>query len=298
MLPKSFTSPSPSLIKYLQRLEQTVGGTLIDRQHSPLRLTCIGEHFYDYVQHIRLQEFALQTKINEINNMGRDCITIGMALWRANVLLPEFLPLFLQKHPLIQINLKEGSATFLENSILEDDLDFCIMNLPFNYGGISFEPIAEEHIFLVGSKRNVLVQELLAEAGDMDCEFFHTDICRFKSEPFILTQPGQHITQFVNEMLGRNNLELNCILRTLNVSTAVNMAAANMGFSFVPELGTHSKAFPKDDVVLFTVNEPVLSCTLAIAYKKSKYLSKASQLFISELKEFISRSSYAGLRET
>lgn len=276
----------PSLSKYLQRLESSVGAKLIDRSRSPLRLTCAGELFYEYVQTLRIQKFALQTKINEINHCGRDSITVGMALWRSNVLLPEFLPIFLKKHPLIQVRLEEGSAALMENAIQEETVDFCIMNLPVNYANVSYDVIAEEYILLVGSRENAFTQELLAENSQGD-PFPHADIRSFGSQPFILTKPGQHITAYVNEMLSQNKMELNCIFKTGNVATAVNMAAANMGFTFVPELGTFSRTFPRDDLVLFTVNTPPLRCVLAAVHKKSRYLSAASQIFIAELQRFV-----------
>ena len=274
----------PSLTKYLQRLETELDVELFERKQQPLKLTYAGVCFYDYVKHISEQEKTLRDKISEIKNKGRAKITIGMALWRANVLLPEFLPGFMQRHPLIQVILKEGSATTLENAIMNEEVDFSIMNLPVTYANVYYEPIIDEHIFMVGSRQSPLVQRLTA------CQFNgpprHADIHVFVSQPFILAQPGQHITNYVNSMLSRNNVELNCIFRTAHVSTAVNLAAANVGFTFVPEIGTHSSYFPMNKVALFTVDSPPLKCSFAVVYKKNRYLSDASQIFIRELKYF------------
>ena len=276
----------PSLTKYLQRLEADLGVELFERKQQPLKLTYAGTCFYDYVKHISEQEKTLRDKISEIKNKGRAKITIGMALWRANVLLPEFLPVFMQRHPLIQVHLKEGSAATLESAIMNEEVDFCVMNLPVTYANVYYEPIIEEHIFMVGSRQSPLVERLTA--GQFDAPPRHADIHVFTAQPFILTQPEQHITNYVNSMLSRNNVELNCVFRTANVSTAVNLAAANVGFTFVPEIGTHSSYFPWEKVALFTVDSPPLTCTFAAVYKKTRYLSDASQIFIRELKNFCS----------
>lgn len=274
----------PSLTKYLQRLEAELGIELFERKQQPLKLTYAGTCFYDYVKQVSEQEKTLRDKISEIKNEGRAQIAIGMALWRANVLLPEFLPGFMQRHPLIQVKLKEGSAVTLENAIMNEEIDFGIMNLPVTYANVYYEPIIQEHIFMVGSRQSPLVQRLTA--CRFDAPPHHADIHVFAAQPFILTQPGQHITNYVNSMLSRNNVELNCIFRTANVSTAVNLAAANVGFTFVPEIGTHSSYFPMEKVALFTVDSPPLTCTFAAVYKKTRYLSDASQIFIRELKSF------------
>lgn len=277
----------PSLTKYLQRLENTVGARLLDRSHSPLTLTAAGEAFYTYVLNIQQAEKKLTKQIYEIQNCGRDRINIGMALWRANVLLPEFLPYFFQKYPLIEVNLVEGPASATEEAIQNDTIDFGIMNLPINYENVNYETISDEYILLVGSRNNPKIKKIMDESPKG--QFIHIDLKEMCQEPFILTQPNQHITNYVNRMLSRNELELNCTFRTANVATAVNLAAANLGFTFVPELGTKCKSFPANDVALFTVDNPPLRCTLAAVYKKSRYLSTAARLFITELKDFCSR---------
>ena len=274
----------PSLTKYLQRLENSVGATLFDRKQTPLKLTLAGEYFLEYVLQMQKEEKWLNTRIEEIQNKGRDSITIGMPLWRSSVLLPEFLPGFYKRHPLIQIKLVEGPASLLEESIRTDEIDFGIMNLPVNYADITYEPLAKEYIFLMGSREMPAVQEILRR--HQGNEYPHADIDALRAQPFILTQPGQHLTDFINKMLSRHNLTLNCVLRTRNVATAVNLAAAGLGFTFIPALGTQSHDFPADRVALFTVDDPLLRCTLAAVYKKEKYLSSAMKLFLSEFHEF------------
>lgn len=278
----------PSLTKYLQRLEDKVGAKLIDRDQTPIKLTTAGEYYYDYLLRAEAEVLKFESIIGEIVNEGRDSITIGMPLWRSSVILPEFLPYFLKKYPLITVHLHESGAAKLENALMKDEIDFGIMNLPVNYANLSHDIIIEEYIFLVGSRKNSIIRKILEDNPSVD--YPHIDINNFTNEPFVLTKPGQHITSYVDRMLSRNKLELNCVFRTANVTTALNLAAANIGFTFVPEFGTKSKFFLNDLVALCTIDDPPLRCKLAAVYKKSKYLSNASKLFIEELKKFVSDS--------
>lgn len=275
----------PSLTKYLQRLEAAVGAQLIDRSKTPLRLTYSGQLFYEYVMKLAEEERDLLTKLSEARDADRGTVTIGMPLWRANIILPEFLPAFSRRHPLIEVKLIEGSAAVLEGAIARDEIDFGLMNLPVNYANVNYTSITEEHILMVGCRDNAFVQKYILTAPKLGPHYY-ANIHDFAHLPFIFTQPGQHITGFVNSMLSKNNLELNCVFRTSNVATAVNMAIADMGFTFVPELGTRCRFFPADKLGLFFVNNPPLHCTFAAVYKKNKYLSRVASCFISELKEF------------
>lgn len=275
----------PALTKYLRNLEEDLGIRLFTRTQGELKITDAGKYFYEYVQRVQNEERNLRTRIAEIQFEGRASLRIGMPLWRSSVMLPDFLHMFLQEYPLISIELMEGSAAKLEAALMNEDVDLCIMNLPVSYANVSYLPVAEEYIYLMGSRENELVKKICAEHPD--CVHPNVDIRQFAQQPFVLTQPGQHITEYINTMLSRNDMVLDCILRTSNVTTAVNMAACNLGFTFIPEAGTHSRFFPLQDTVLFTVNDPPLRCTLAAVYKRSVYLSKAAQIFIRKLTEYI-----------
>jgi len=279
------------LTKYLQRLEVELGEKLFDRKQYPIKLTYVGQCFYEYVKKVEEEKLKLEAKIDEFRNMGRDKIIIGMPLWRSNILFPEFFPIFSQSYPLIQVYLKEVSSSVIENQIISNEIDIGIVNLPINYANLLYEPIAQEHILLACSKKNPFIQDMLSKTRDHPF-YPNIDIRALPDQPFILTQPGQYLTEYVNAMLSSLKLELNCVFRTANVSTAINLVAANVGFTFVPEIGTKSKYFPLNDIALFTLGNPPLETSLVAIYKKSKYLSNAMRLFISELRSFCNSNKW------
>ncbi len=274
----------PSLTKYLQRLETKLGVELFYRTNNAMRLTAAGRYLYEYITSVTKEESRLQTRIREVQNLGRDTLTIGMPLWRSNVLLPEFMPFFHEKYPLIDIRLREGKAADIEAWIRTEEVDLGVMNLPVNYAEISYYELATEYVLLAASRKNRLIAKY--RSADNGEAYPHIDIHEVAECPYILTKEGQHITDFIDQMVSRNHIELNCVFRTSNVGTAINMAATNFGFTFVPEFGTFSRFFPRDDLFLFTVDDPPLRCTLAAVYKKTHYLSHASRIFISTLREF------------
>ena len=105
-----------ALTKYLQRIEASFGTELFNRKERPLRLTYAGQLFYEYIQAEETIKQNLIDRIGEITSQGREKICIGMPLWRSCVLLPGFLKSFMLRHPLISIELSEGSAKHLENA--------------------------------------------------------------------------------------------------------------------------------------------------------------------------------------
>ena len=278
----------PSLTKYLKKLEKRLGIELFDRTHQPLKLTLAGQYFYDYVINIQKEKHNLEQYISEIREHGRSTITIGMSLWRSSIMLPDFLPGFLERHPLTTVRLIEGSAKKLEEAIMNEDVDLCIMNLPVNYSNVTHIPLIEEYIYLVAGKNAIEVNAYYQTNSDINGSSLPwVDIRALKDKPFVMTQPGQHITEYVNSMLSKLNLNLPCIIRTANVTTAINLAASGLGFTFVPEFCTRSSYFPRNKVSLFLVDSPPLRCTLAVVYKKNNHLSQGAKNFIADLTRFI-----------
>lgn len=68
------------------------------------------------------------------------------------------------------------------------------------------------------------------------------------------------------------NVEPVNILTTTNNTTAINLVAENMGFTFLPESGIHRTPY-MDRLSFFTVGDPPLTCPMAVVYKKNSFLS-------------------------
>lgn len=224
-------------------------------------------------------------QIQEIKNKGRDKIRIGMPLWRSSVILPIFLKEFKARHPLVTIELCEGSARYLEGKVMDDSLDFILVNLPINYANIILEPLFQENILLIGSRQDPYLQSL-AKKSALAGGHYHASIGDFVDSDFIMAQRSQHITLFVEEMLRQYRTEITPIIRTQNVTLAVNMAAAGLGYTFIPEFGTTSDFFPSEMVFKFTLNDPPFTCEFAAVYRKNKHISWACHAFIDEFREY------------
>ena len=83
------------------------------------------------------------------------------------------------------------------------------------------------------------------------------------------------------------------ILVTTNNTTAINLAAENMGFAFLQESGISRTPY-LDRLACFTIGDPPLTCPTAVVYKKNGFLSPAARAFIDLTKEFYRRFNRDG----
>ena len=75
---------------------------------------------------------------------------------------------------------------------------------------------------------------------------------------------------------------------TTNNTTAINLVAEGIGFSFLPETGLKRYSHLKQ-LAHFTVGEPPLTCPLAAVYKKNSFLTPAARAFIDLTQEYYNK---------
>lgn len=275
----------PSLSKFIQRLEKESGIDLFDHSSSPLKLTYAGEHYYEYVKKAETLEKNLFSEIDEIKNGERGEIRLGLAPWRSSTLLPEILPAFSAQYPNIKVTVIEGKSSFLEHELLKKRLDFCVINLIDNlkYSHLNHDVLFEEEILLAGNTNNISICNATEHTPHSKYPFL--DLSYLVNETFIMTKSGQKLTNMGYQLFSKKNFQPKKILEIENVTTAINLVAANMGFAFIPAAGAEPELLPPG-ISLFSTDSPPLKWSFAIVRRKDSYETKCAALFAKALKNY------------
>lgn len=281
----------PALSKYLKRLENRIGASLVDRSTSPLKLTHIGGIYLRYATQIAQLDQQFQDELAEIQNVEHGTVAIGISQWRGSFVLPHVLPILLKRYPQINVTIVEGKTRELIDKLLNRKLDLCIMNLysvtdPEN---LEWKKIADERVLLAANANHPLVQAALSNNSSgayslSQKSFPHFDITSLEHEQFVLMEDSSNITRVALEMFQKRGIVLQKIQGVENLVSALYHVSANMDFTFIPESGTYSNYVP-ENVVLFTVDEPVLSRPLSIITRRSEAPSRAAKIFMDVVHE-------------
>ena len=84
----------PYLSQYLAKLEANLGVTLLDRSHTPLRLTAAGELFHAYLERQGYLDRQLESDLQQLQEKKRQQLHIGVSTWRGSTLLPDIMRRF------------------------------------------------------------------------------------------------------------------------------------------------------------------------------------------------------------
>lgn len=272
----------PSLSQYINRLETQLGVTLFDRTVSPLALTYAGELYIETANKIIALSNQLQKKYDDISELKTGRLNIGLTPSKANNPLPMILPVFRNKYPNIDLTITESSSDGLEEMLTKGIIDVCMINLPIQNTDIEYEEILDEKILLAAPPSFSDYEETT------DGSYPQIDIKRLKDKNFILLKPDQRMRQISNIIFSKAGIKPKIILETRSIETSLRLCSVGMGFCFVPETAVFNSILdnaPK----LFVVNNPPLIWTLAIAYRKNSYHTKASLAFAEIAKQVLKK---------
>ncbi len=279
-----------ALTKYIKRLESSLGTVLFERT-TPVQLTYAGELYLQYARRGLRQEEELLQHFQEISRKERGKIRLGISSFRGSVLLPRVLPVYQQRHPKIQIELVERQSPDLVNALINGQLDLCISNPSdiINYTDLIYETLFSEKMLLAVSsdfprlRRYVRNPSLIREQNRQHY-YPVADIAALADEPFLMLQPQQGMAYLVENVLRARNIHLTRTLRTTNLTTAINLSAAGLGFCFVPDTLCAENQLPSD-LLLFRFHEKPVIWEHAAFYRKDVLLGKPGRAFIDLIKD-------------
>jgi len=255
----------PALSKAIKSLESEIGLTLIHRSNKTHELTDAGSVVFEYAQKIIAQVEEMSSTLHDMTNLTRGNINIGLPPIIGSLFFPKIIAAFHKAYPNIQINIREYGAAKVVKSVEEGEFEMGVAVLPLTDDSFHIFPLVKEALKLIvpeshrfANRKKVHMKELKAE------EFI------FYSEEFALYEIMRR--KFIQE-----GFEPNIIFKSSQWDFMVEIVAANLGISILPE-SICNRA--NNNQVRFIDLEPVTNWELVIITKKDRYLSVASRRFI------------------
>lgn len=268
----------PSLSQYIAKIEQQMGVLLFDRSVSPLRLTFAGSLYVDAARRILDLHQQLEQQMDDITQLKRGHLRLGISAFRSAYFLPEVLPEFLRCYPGIEVSLLEGSLQELEEAACRGLSDLSILTLPVDEALFAFEPILREEILIALPQGHPL-----QTGNEKEKQRESLSLRSLAEEPFILLKTGHKLRQISNELFRQAGFQPRVVLETKSIEAAHHLAAAGMGVTLTLDTLIRSRQSEAQSR-FFSIKDAPCFRTLAVAYAKDRYRSEAAQAFVSFLR--------------
>lgn len=278
----------PALTKSIAKLEQELGVKLFDRSTTPLQLTYAGERYLEGMKNISAMKYQLDRELEDIANMRRERLIIGIPETRSQRWLSTVLPLFLREYPGVDLRVREKNSTGeLESDLVADRIDLAlVITLPMMVPGLDYEVIRKEQIMVLASPKHPMFADLdLSSVDLMERVLHYIRPERLDGQPYIASLPEQGLARIADQLFERFSITPKTVLELSNTSTARALARDNVGFVVTPTHTILARKMRDAEMACCTITDPPTERTIIAAYKKDRVLSNAARRFIDVVKQ-------------
>ncbi len=199
----------PAVSKTIRNLEETYKITLFLRKRNSIELTSEGKAFLIYVNKILEIYAAMEHQFLHQNKTFPNIINFGVSTTVANYIIPKVIAKFRTQFPKIKFEITSGNSDDVEDLILNQKLNFGIIEGKNTNRKLQFKEFIKDEIVLVTNVKN---------------NAFKKDVISLKELqeiPIILREMGSGTKEIIFEYLNKHQIKkLNTVV-TLNSTEAI-----------------------------------------------------------------------------
>lgn len=293
---KKLHVPQPSLSVMVRKIEEEIGIPLFDRTSKPIRLTETGREYLSCANEIRQIEKHFDDYVDSISNLESGTLRIGANQMFSELIMPGFLMKFLSKYPKITVEITDANTAILQKSLTAGELDLIIDNQNLNDQIFEKKVLKKEHFllavpaaFVSNSQMNhhLSYADILNEKH-LSKEIPTVNLSCFANDPFILLTKENETRQVTDTLFRKAGITPNVRLEVDRLSTMFRYIKLGAADSLISDTLIQNIDAEVSDVYFYKVSEKAIH-NIVVSYKRSKYYSRAMQVFIDELSAYFKK---------
>lgn len=269
---KNFTKASevlhisqPALSKMIKSLEDELDMTLIVRSNKTSEITDAGFIVMQYAQKILLQIDEMTTILNDLTELQRGTIRVGIPPIIGSLYFPSVMAEFHKQYPNITINITEYGGAKVVKSVEEGEIELGVAVLPVDEEMFNIYPIVEDGMKLLLHHQHPLADRDLIHLKEL------------KDEEFIFYHEDFALHDIMWNRFIREGFQPKILFKTSQWDLMSEMVGADLGVTILPE--SICNRVENKHVNIIDI-EPFTPWNLAVITKKDKYLSFAAKRLI------------------
>ena len=258
-----------SISKSIKKLEEELNTKLFYRKPHGIELTEEGKSVLYYVEKAYGNLLTAERIIKETDNLERGKLNIGLPSYISSFYFMDKIIDFYKKYPNIEITLINGNRETLLDLLNKHQLDFFIYSSPI------IEDIKDDNIEVV--KLYPIKYTFFCRTDEYDKYKNIKTIKDIENVPLVLPVPGSNNRKFLDEVLLKNDVNIN---RAINIHTSEGIVTGvknNLGIGYII-----SDIIKDDDnFKCIDIDTKLHEEEIALIYNK-KFLTKAPTKFIKD----------------
>ena len=254
-----------TISKMVRQLEDEVGEALLIRQGRKLVLTDAGRIVFERGQEMLNSMRLLTTELQDTRALQRGSLAVGIPPM-INLLFTPVLKAFRERHPDIELILREDTGQGIERLVATGELEVGMTILPVDPElDLQATEVAKFPIWAVAKLNTFRPNKTTIKLAELE------------SLPLVLLKDEFALTRALRQVFQRHGLEPTVAAQSGQWDWLVSMASAGVGVALLPEPFIHRLS--AIEVAAVRVVEPEIHWRLAHVWN-GRYLSHAARAWV------------------
>jgi LysR family nitrogen assimilation transcriptional regulator len=211
-----------ALSRQLQGLERELGAELFERKARGMRLTQLGESFFQKCKGILKECDAIMSGAGALGNEPSGALSIGTPPSLRSMLVSKFAAQFVKRHDKVKLLMKEGTSRAMRDALGRGELDLAIVAASESLEGFYVDPLVTEALCFVGPPNGGLSMRRSISASSIN------------KVPLLLTPLPNSLRTIVDRAMGKNQLRSEPVVEAETVSMLLDLVRLGLGYSVLP----------------------------------------------------------------
>jgi DNA-binding transcriptional LysR family regulator len=260
----------PTLSKIIQRLEESLGETLLIRNNQKVELTQAGQLFEHSAREILGQWHRLQEDMSNLSGLKTGRLRLGVCPMMSSLII-GLLTSYRKRYPGVELQMYEYGGFGCEQALLNNSLDIAFTALPTTHEvELVNQPLTKYPLLACVPEGHPLADKPQIKWQD------------FEPYPFILYNEDFSLAKLINRLSRKAGVQLNIAFRSGQWDFLAAMVEADMGVAILPEPICHRLSTSK---LVFKPMQPAMTWDLALIWRQSLPLTPAANALLELSKQ-------------
>lgn len=230
----------PAVSFQIQKLEQEMGVTLIDRSQRAAELTVAGKRLLKFAEAVEEEREKMRRDIDDMRQDIFGELLTGASTMPGEYLLPPLLAKFKNLHPGVTVQVEVSDSLTVIERVRGNIYETGFCGVPPDGEDLHYFKIASDEIVLIVNGENPLSAKAEVKPEELT------------GEPFIFREATSGTQRSLEKMLEKAGISIDIFKPRLflgSTQSVVSAVAAGAGISFVSSLAVKSGGNPSVKIV-------------------------------------------------
>ncbi len=257
----------PALSQQIRRLEEEVGIPLVERTTRRVAMTEAGELLVGRARRILSELSAAESELQGLRGIQTGHVSVGAMHTMGPVDVSLALAIFHERHPGVELTVREQSSEELAEMLRDDVLDLAFLSVTerIESHGLGLQLLLSEELVVILPPTHPLRQRPGVRMAEL------------AGEQFISYREGARLRELLNHAAREAEFDPQVMLESNESRRIRRLVARGMGVAILPRSDAQGAGA---DVAVVALTDPALSRDITLAWRQGRRHTPAVTEFI------------------